>query len=146
MRTIITLLSLIALVGCSFEPGPIPYGNSNCDFCRMNITDERFGAQLMSDKGKSFYFDALECQINYRLKNPDVNWAYSLATDYSQPKSQVSTDSVVVLQSVELPSPMGMNLSAFENRATALEFSKGASDRFFTYDELMQRWSELGKP
>ena len=40
------------LTGCSTEPLPIRYGQDNCDFCKMTISDHRFGAEIVTKKGK----------------------------------------------------------------------------------------------
>lgn len=146
MRSIITLSVLMIMAGCRTEPQSISYGELDCDYCRMSIVDERYGAELISGKGKAFFFDALECQINYRIDHPDESWVHSLATDYLNPGTLVSTDSIFVLQSGNLPSPMGMNLSSFTTANSARSFEDGESDEIYRYDELLENWDQLKKP
>ena len=44
------LLAFAPLLGACREPGPQPIalGRENCGFCRMAISDARFGAQLVT--------------------------------------------------------------------------------------------------
>lgn len=130
----------ITLVGCSVEPMEIPYDRANCDFCRMSITDRRFGAELVSAKGKAYFFDALECQVNFRLNHADESWQYSLATPFLHPGELHSTDTLWILRSVNGPSPMGMNLTCWLNEEESTFIEPVDGDALFTYSELLEQW------
>ena len=55
-----------APIGCATnDPSPIAYGRADCDVCRMRITDQRFGGELVSQTGKVHQFDSIECLANY---------------------------------------------------------------------------------
>lgn len=134
------VLTVITLGACSDVPVEVPYDRVNCDFCRMSITDRRFGAELVSSKGKAYFFDALECQVNFRLNNTSETWRHSLATPFLHPGELYPTDSLVILRSTNGPSPMGMNLTSWldEEEATFIESAEG--DALFTYPELLEQW------
>ncbi len=61
----ITLTLLIS--SCGSKPEPINYGHDECEFCRMQISDNRYGAELVTDKGKVYKFDSIECLIEFAM-------------------------------------------------------------------------------
>jgi copper chaperone NosL len=62
---IYTILLVLLLLACNPESQPINYGADMCEFCRMSIVDQRFGSEIVTQKGKVYKFDAVECMINY---------------------------------------------------------------------------------
>ena len=53
------VFSVFMFSGCSLEPKPIEYGEDQCDACKMRISDSRFGAELVTTKGKIYKYDAM---------------------------------------------------------------------------------------
>src|SRR5690606_1343073 len=56
---------LVALASCSRGYKPIDYGSDGCAHCKMTIMDARFGAELVTDKGKVYKFDDILCMRQY---------------------------------------------------------------------------------
>ena len=56
---------LLMIVACDPESKPIVYGEDKCEFCRMSIVDQRFAGEVVTQKGKAYKFDAVECMVNY---------------------------------------------------------------------------------
>ena len=73
LYTLNLLFLSLSLISCSVEPKPVPYGEANCTHCNMTISDNRYGAELVTDKGKVFYFDAVECLAAYVAGQPEVS-------------------------------------------------------------------------
>ena len=111
------LFILLALQGCKREPRPVEYGKDICAFCKMTIMDERFAAQCMSTKGKTYVFDDSRCMVLF-LKNGGI-WRNEVAgiyfSDYSSGKTWIKSDQALLLRSEELRSPMGGNIAAFSS-------------------------------
>ncbi|MGZ5243672.1 MAG: nitrous oxide reductase accessory protein NosL [Bacteroidia bacterium] len=110
-----TLVLMFFLAACSGGPQPINYGQDGCAFCKMTISDERFGAEIVTQKGKIFKFDATECMLGFVNKayvnKQDV--AQYLVVDATNPTVLIPADKAQFLISEKLPSPMGGNVSAF---------------------------------
>ncbi|MBT8401227.1 MAG: nitrous oxide reductase accessory protein NosL [Rhodothermia bacterium] len=105
----------VALSGCTPGPSPIRYGEDQCDFCRMTILDERYGAELVGAKGKVYRFDSIECLASH-VGTPefDQQHVHSLwVADFASPGSLVEIKDATILHSDNIASPMGMNLAAF---------------------------------
>lgn len=119
-------LLTILLMGpaCKPQPKPINYGHEACAYCQMGIVDRQYAAQLVSDKGKVYSFDAAECLARYRAENPETEWAHVLVTDYARPGHMVPLDSTVILRSLALPSPMGGYATMLKDSAKALRMKE----------------------
>ena len=65
------------LIGCSKEPKPISYGEDECEFCKMIVMDERYGSEMVTAKGKIYFFDSIECLVAYidnmKMSKDDYN-------------------------------------------------------------------------
>lgn len=113
-------LCVFLIVSCSVKPEPIAFGEDHCDYCRMSIADPKFGGELVTDKGKIFKFDALECMVPYLQENEETEYAYILAIAYDEPGELKPVDDLTFAFSEAYNSPMGGNLAAL-SQAAALD-------------------------
>ena len=135
----------MAISSCSVEPQPINYGQDNCAFCQMTIVDDRYASELVTDKGKVFKFDAVECLINYNIQN-DLSTeqiSFLLVTDYSNPATLIDASQGFYLRSVKLPSPMGMFITGFADQAEARRIAAEVQGTVYTWDELLRQFRLL---
>ena len=116
----IGLVGIILLVGCGARPEPIVFGEDHCTHCRMSIADPKFGAELVTDKGKVYKFDALECLVPYLQANKDTDYAHILAIAYDEPGELKPVSELKFAFSEDYKSPMGSNLAAL-NPSAVLE-------------------------
>lgn len=118
MRTFIPLilLSLFVLTTCiSQEPSEIELHTEECVYCKMVISDERFPAQLVSEKGKSYTFDSIECMAAYVYLNPErAEGSKRYLTNFTDPGGWLSIEEAAIYRSEEVPSPMGLSLFALD--------------------------------
>lgn len=121
---LLNLLLLFALANCKSDPEPINYGHDECEFCRMLITDNRYGSEIVTDKGKVFKFDEVGCMIEYAMvKNliGDANQKF-LVTDFATPKTFIDANSAFYVHNENFRSPMGLNVAAFESEVSRQKF------------------------
>jgi len=62
------ILLVISLSSCSRSAQPIKVGVDDCSSCKMTISDEKYGAEIMTKKGKAFKFDDTHCLLSYLHK------------------------------------------------------------------------------
>ncbi|MBI5403398.1 MAG: nitrous oxide reductase accessory protein NosL [Ignavibacteriae bacterium] len=142
-KTMLFLILILSVFnfGCSNEPEPINFNSDQCVHCKMTIEDTRFGAEIVTMKGKVLKFDAAECMVNYlnkgKISESDVNKYYVI--DFSQPSTLVDASKSTFLISQNLPSPMGANLSAFISRNTAENQKSTSGGELYTWSELKQK-------
>ncbi|HLW42537.1 MAG TPA: nitrous oxide reductase accessory protein NosL [Flavobacterium sp.] len=115
-------ISLFALLfsSCSKEPQPIEFGVDNCDHCMMNISDVRYGAELITQKGKIYKFDDMYCMKVF-LQDEVVakDQVHSLwLVDFEATEQLIPAEKSYLLYNSELKSPMGSNTAAFADEAT----------------------------
>ncbi|MCB0668958.1 MAG: hypothetical protein KDC80_24205 [Saprospiraceae bacterium] len=108
---IFVCLAAFAL-SCRISPGEINYGKDQCSACKMIISDSRFGAELVTKKGKIYKFDAIECMVPEVLEKGKDGYAFILVTPFDRPGELVNASEVEFLLSPDVPSPMGRFLSA----------------------------------
>lgn len=111
-------LVVLILAACSPAPEPIVYGEDVGAFCRMVISDERYGAEAVTRQGRVYKFDSIECLAGWVLANEGVEVHSLWVTDWRAPGELIPLDDAVILHSESLRSPMGGNLTAF--RASAM--------------------------
>lgn len=127
---------LISTLSCSNKPQPIDYGNDGCHYCKMTIVDKLHAAELVTQKGKVYKFDASECMIRYLEENPAVTYATLVTNYYEAPREFVASEAAFYLISPSLPSPMGANLTAFKNKDIALGLMAEKGGQLYTWSQL----------
>jgi copper chaperone NosL len=121
VQNITILLVIFIFLSCGLEPEPINYGVDICAHCNMKIMDKRYGAELVSSKGKVFKFDSGECLIDYIYQNniSEKDNSQLLVTDFNNPGTLIKSGTATFIISQKLPSPMGAFLTAFSSRNAA---------------------------
>ena len=105
--------------GCTPVPQPIEFGTDICHYCKMTIVDQRYGAEVVTNKGKVYKYDATECMVNSVYADkliPEEKVHSFLTVAYDQPRSLIPVSEGHFLQSATLPSPMGMFLTCFSSK------------------------------
>ncbi len=119
---LILIVSIISVLSsCSVEPESINFGKDYCVSCKMMIADPKYGAELVTDKGRVYKFDAIECMLPYMKENSDTEFSYIMAIAYDKPKSLENVESLYFVKNKHFKSPMGKNLAAFANQPKEFE-------------------------
>jgi copper chaperone NosL len=144
-RLVVAPALVAALVAaCSGDqPRPIAYGVDACAYCRMTISDSRFGAELVERRGKKLVFDSIEClaaTLAGASEPPRSVWV----TDFSSPPRFVRAESAVYLQSAQLASPMGMGLAAFSDEKSRAEAESALAGRRLDWAAVQREVIESG--
>lgn len=126
------------MVACNPESQPITYGSDMCEFCRMSIVDQRFGSEIVTEKGKIYKFDAVECMVNYlddRVED-ESKIIYILTNTLDEPGKLIDVQDCRFLISKNMPSPMGMFINPFKNGAIAIESQEENSGTILDWADL----------
>jgi copper chaperone NosL len=119
---ILSALAVIVFVtGCSIEPEPINFGKDHCVYCKMTISDPKYGAELVTEKGRIYKFDAIECMLPYMKENAETEFGYTMAVAYDAPEKLQNVDSLYFVKDEHFKSPMGKNLAAFVKKPQEFE-------------------------
>ena len=127
---------IVLYISCSIDSEPINYGKDACHYCKMNIVDRQHAAEIVTLKGRAFKVDAIECMMRDIKDRNENEIALFLMTDYATPGKLVNATKSTYLISKSIPSPMGANLSGFENREDAVKTQENKSGDLYSWDEL----------
>lgn len=138
---LMTFMLLFFLSSCSSGPEPIKTGVDHCYYCKMTISDVRFGAELISSKGKIYKFDDTRCISDFLktagLSADKIKNIY--LTEYTGQHQLINVDQAILLKSDELRSPMGGNTAAFSHKDSLQFMQKQFSGIAITWDDLIRQ-------
>ena len=141
-KSIIGSIILLLTISCKVEPLSIEYGKDQCSFCVMNIVDKTHAAQYVTQKGKQFKFDAIECLVNDLNEKNEDDLAIILVADYSEPGKMIDAKTATYLISPKIKSTMGANLSAVYSKEKATELQQKFSGELYNWETLKKRLSD----
>jgi copper chaperone NosL len=140
MGKICGFVSLLIL-GCG-QSGPVPihYGADQCENCKMNIIDNRFGSETITATNKVYKFDSIECMaaFNAKMTQSSEQVASLWVTNFYKPESFIALPSAQIVRTKGLRSPMGLGFAAFSSESDAERFRK-------EYGGEILNWSEVTK-
>ena len=114
----ILLFSILLINSCNPEPQAIVQGKDNCHLCKMTITDSKYGAEILTKKGKVYKFDDVHCLLSFlqskTLEEMQVKEIY--VVDYTGNHSLVKVNESFLLQGDEIRGPMNGNIIAFKDK------------------------------
>lgn len=120
------IAGVVWLAGCAPKPQAIRYGTDACYSCKMTLADKRFGGELVTNKGKVFVFDDLNCLLSY-YHSPELDpadLAFTLVVDYEHPEELREAGQTFFVKSDQLRSPMNSQVAAFHSYQDAMNFKR----------------------
>ncbi len=139
---LVALLPLVFLLSsCSTQPEPFKAGTDNCHFCKMGISDTRFGGEIVTKKGKIYKFDDLHCLVSF-LKGggeEEKNISQTVTVLFEKPNSFLDVKKASFVISPELKSPMGSNAAGFSDNSAAQNFARGKQAETVTWSQLYSK-------
>ncbi len=136
------LLSLLifGFMSCNSGPKPIKLGQDTCSFCKMSIADKRFGAEIITKKGKIYKFDDMHCVLGFMkantINNNDIKETYLV--NFEEPHNFILAQKSYLLKSSELHSPMGGNVASFDNETKLKEAAQKVKGQTVTWEALVK--------
>ena len=131
------LLAAIAFA-CTANPEPLSYGTDACHACKMTLMDNKFGAEIVTKKGKVYKFDDLNCMINFYNSGyePEDNMAYKLVIDFANPGQFIDATQNYYVKSDSIRTPMASGVAAFSNEKDFKSYKK-------KWKGILLSWGEL---
>ncbi len=139
-KILLLLCIAISLAACSTKPKPIIFGTDNCDFCKMTISDTRYGAELVTKKGKVFKFDDVHC-IKAFIKKGDVEPANTASTwlvDFDGNGNLLDAHKAYMLKHESLKSPMNSGIATFEKLENLRKINLNNSGTELKWDDYLK--------
>ncbi len=140
---LIAFLGIIHMMSCTTETEPINYGKDNCQFCKMTIMDNKYGCEVVTQKGKVFKFDDVSCMIKYIniSEQTPKEYAQIVVNSYDKPANLVDVNQLFFVVSPNFASPMMGNVAAFSTEKQASEtIKKDSLAKKYTWNELVKKF------
>lgn len=129
-------LSFAAACG-AHGPEPIAYGVDTCGYCRMQIVDQRFGAELVTVKGRTVKFDSIECLVAYYKQAAGAHDVASVwVTDVRHPGTLIDATRARFVDLGPGKAPMGRGWAAVADSSAAAQIG-------ITDPAAVKRWADL---
>jgi len=139
-KTIVVASGLLLFISsCNTKPEPFAYGKDMCDDCKMTIMEPKFGAEIITKKGRIYKFDDAHCFANFikkeTIKKADI--AKTLFIDYNNAKNFIDASAAFLVVSTGLKSPMNSNAAAFATKAEAEKITAEKDGTIKTWQWLL---------
>ncbi len=131
------ILIAVWLAGCSSEPKPINYNKDECAHCMMIITDPKFGSELVTDKGKVYMFDSIECLAAYSSIAREFKVESLWISDYANPNNLTDAEKAFYIVGPKMESPMGMNIGGFKNESDMQKVNAEMNGQKMNWKEIV---------
>lgn len=116
--------ALLFLSSCAGGFKQINYGKDECSSCKMIIMNNKFAAEILSVKGRTFKFDDIICARRYidqgKIDIQDVSDMF--VNQYDKPGEFIKFYDSFLVRNEWFKSPMGGNLGAFANKESSVRF------------------------
>ena len=127
------------LISCGKkEAEPIKLNSDGCEFCKMKIADGKFGAEIITAKGRIYKFDDMHCMINYHKENNTTQIQSFFIHDYNQDNTLIAAESAYYVKGGEINSPMRGNIIAVQTVEEATQMAE-------KFKANTKSWSEIIK-
>lgn len=130
------LFTALTLSSCAtVQPRELALNTDECGFCRMTISDARFGAQVVTTTGRQLVFDAPECLAGFLASTPAESVASVWVLDAQAPGTWIPAEQAGFLVDASLRGPMG--------RVTAFASPERASAALATLGGQTLSWDAI---
>lgn len=128
------------MISCSTAPEPLAFGKDGCYTCKMTLMDNKFGAEIVTNKGKVYKFDDVNCLMNFYKSGyePTENMAHVLVVDFANPEHLIDAMNAHYVQDDQIRSPMASNVAAFLKTTDVNKFNAEWNGRELKWNELRE--------
>lgn len=134
----------LLLSSCQSGPSPMEPGRDACHFCKMSISDTRYGASLLTEKGKEYKFDDLQCLVTWMNEGTvapgDIKSIWMM--NFSNPGEYIAAEKAEYLIHNSLKSPMASQSAAFASAEGAAKVEGTTPADLMSWADLKNRLSK----
>ena len=134
------LFLLTNAFSCNTIPSSIKIGKDACSFCKMTVSDNRFGVILVTEKGKNYIFDDPQCLTSFlhSPKNSRLKKSSIYFTNFTGAHLLVNANEAFIIKSQQIHGPMNGSFAAFSNKDSAMHYILHNTGSIVKINELLQ--------
>lgn len=130
---------LMGMAACTAPgPKPVKLHTDTCAFCKMNISDLRFASQLITNKGRYYFFDDISCMAAFPKENPAAAEGQFYVADFCQPEVFIPVEEAILVKSEGFRSPMAGNIAGFSSTDSAAIYTAKYEANPIIWSTLLQ--------
>ena len=144
MKIPFSIFVALLLSSCTVEPEPLQYGSEPCHTCKMTLMDKKFGAELVTKKGKIYKFDDINCMLAF-YNSGEIearDFAYKLVVDFAQPGTLIDAADAFYLKSASIKTPMASQMAAFAHKNDMDARNKQLHGIYLEWGELVTQFKQ----
>lgn len=122
------------------QPKPIRLNSDSCEFCKMTISDGKFAAEVLTQKGRHYKFDDISCMVQYIKANTGTNYSAFFISDYLKDNTLIPAESSYYLKGGAIQSPMRGNIAAFGSAADAEKYEDELDAEPRTWSQILDSY------
>lgn len=144
ISTFLLLLSIVTISSCAKGTKEINYNKDDCDYCRMQIIDDRYAAEIITGENKVYKFDSIECLVGYSIvKNVTASDSVKFyVSNFLNPGIFIEIHNSFFVHNNNFMSPMGLNVQAFSSQPDCEKFVKENGGEEINWDEVVEMVEE----
>jgi len=130
-------LILFSVSACSNNKVvPIKLNSDKCDNCKMSIADGKYGAEVITQKGRVYKFDDIMCMKEYCNENSETKMESIYVLDFNQSNVLIPAETAFYLSGGTIHTPMRGNMIAFKTEIEAKEFQTKFGANTISWEEI----------
>lgn len=118
---------------------PIKLDVDNCDFCKMSIADGKYGAEIQTEKGRTYKFDDIMCMMNYCKENSNTKVSSYYVHDFTKDNVLIPAATAYFISGTTIKSPMRGGVIAFSSEKDAKEFGTKLNAELITWNAVLKK-------
>ncbi|MFT3747263.1 MAG: nitrous oxide reductase accessory protein NosL [Agriterribacter sp.] len=134
------VLFILLFSSCNTGPEAITAGRDNCSHCKMSISDIKYAAEIVTQKGKIYKFDDITCLVSFikdkAVDEKDVQQVY--LSDFSAPHNLVTSGEAFLLKGGSIHAPMNGDIVAFANKDSLAKMVSQLGAAEVTWQQVSQ--------
>jgi copper chaperone NosL len=123
----------------NYNAVPLKLNSDNCDFCKMSIADGKFGAEAITQKGRVYKFDDIQCMVNYSKANPDTKMKVFYVNDFTKENVLIPAETAFFLSGGIIKSPMRGGIVAFPTEKDLVVFQPKLNAKSIPWDVVIKK-------
>jgi copper chaperone NosL len=131
----------IFLASCNSQPEPIVAGKDQCCFCKMMVSDSKFGGEIVTTKSKKYKFDDMHCLLAF-IKSKTINESEIkdvYISDFSSDNHPlINVKTAMLLQSDLFKTPMNGDVAGFANETEMNKIKAAYNAKIVSWQELLK--------
>lgn len=138
-RLLVAAVAAVVVASCKAGGGPRPLvvGEDSCEYCKMAISDVRYGGEVRTSTGRIHTFDAVECLASYIAAAGDGATFEGVWVADFQGGGMIAADSARFVSGGTLHSPMGRQLTSFSPARSPAELTERYGGKVLTWREVL---------